>query len=285
MNKTAFLSFLAVVFVSALIFTPLFTGWLAQKDYGYYQEKIGETRTTVSYKIIYDSHDTDIHALLTIPKSLAKAPVFIIFPAASITKEAEQNHLGNELNRLGFATFIIDPRGSGSSGGQLMPPQYDFFTYYKDIENPYPTQWKAVDDLFRAYEIAVERTELDPERVYIAGESMGGRYAVIAASLQEGFAGALIISSSGYNTDTSGLDPQLAEYMDSINPYTYIKNINSGIAFLHGTDDEILPIEDGLELYEAANDPKNFYEVSGGGHSFESMDHAIIDEVIAWLTG
>jgi dipeptidyl aminopeptidase/acylaminoacyl peptidase len=284
MNKAAFLSFLAVVFVSALIFTPLFNGWFVHQDYDYYQEKVSETRTTVSYKIIYESDGVNIHALLTIPKTPGKVPVFVIFPAASITKEAEQNHLGNELNRLGFATFILDPRGSGSSGGQLLPPEYDYFTYFKGVEGPYPTQWKAVDDLFRAYEIVSNRPELDPERIYVAGESMGGRYAIIAASLQDGFNGTLVISSSGYNADTSSLEPELADYMDSINPYTYIKDLKTKIAFMHGTDDEILPIEDGLKLYDAANEPKKFYEVEGGGHSFESMDHSSIDEVVEWLT-
>ena len=265
----------------ALIFTPIFSGLFVQNDNGFI--KISETRTTTSYVVVYESHGDNIHALFTVPKTFGKVPVFIIEPAASITKESEQNHLGNELNRLGYATFIIDPRGQESSEGELLPPQYDYITNYKDVENPYPVQWKMVDDLFRAYEILEERPEIAPERIYVAGESMGGRYAIIAAPHQD-FAGVLVISSSGYNTNTEGFEPELAVYIDSINPFSYITKITTKIAFVHGNSDDIIPIEKGLELYNAANEPKKFFEVDGG-HSFESMDHTIIDEVIEWLTG
>jgi fermentation-respiration switch protein FrsA (DUF1100 family) len=282
MNKTAFLIFIAVIFVSTLILTPIFSGLFIRPDLGYEQIQLSNTMTSVTYSIVYESHGNKISALFTIPKTWEKVPVFIINPAASITKESEQNHLGNELNRLGYATFIIDSRGQGSSEGELLPPQYDFVRNYQDTENPYPTQWMAVDDIFRAFDILQERNEIDPENIYIAGESMGGRYAIISGALQKDTAGVLVISSSGYNTNTMGFDPKLAEYVNSINPFTYIEDLTSKIAFIHGSEDEIVPIEDALELFESANEPKEFFEVSGG-HSFESLNKTIIDDVINWF--
>ena len=279
MNKTAFILFLAVVFVSALILTPIFSGLFLQQNYGYYQEKIGETRTTVSYKIVYESHEDSIHALFTIPKKWEQVPVFVIAPAASITKETEQNHLGNELNRLGYATFIIDPRGQGDTGGIVPTMSSDFMNF---MNGGYPVQYKMVDDLFRAHEIVSERPEIDPENILIAGESMSGRHAIIAASLQQNFSGVLVISSSSYGFDTTGHEETLIEYMSSIEPLNYIGNITSRIAVVHGTQDDVIPLEAGRELFDAASEPKRFFEVSGG-HSFESMDHSIIDEIIEWL--
>ena len=36
---------------------------------------------------------------------------------------------------------------------------------------------------------------------------------------------------------------------------------------LHGVQDEIVPFELGLELFEAASDPKLFYRIQGAGHN------------------
>ena len=36
---------------------------------------------------------------------------------------------------------------------------------------------------------------------------------------------------------------------------------------LHGDRDEVVPIEMGLQLYEAANEPKEFYTIPGAGHN------------------
>jgi fermentation-respiration switch protein FrsA (DUF1100 family) len=282
MNRTSFAVFLGVIFVGTLIAVPILgpalTGMFAQTPQGYSQEVIENTQDYVKYRIVYDSHGDDIYALLTIPKRNVRIPAFVIVPAASITKETEQNHLGNELNRLGYATFIIDPRGQGETGGEVPSLTADFFTYKA---GGYPTQFKMVDDIFAAYDILSTRNEIDPEGIYAAGESMGGRYAAIAAGLQVNFTGALIISSSGYDFNESGQEPELASFMIAINPETYMPNINK-VAFMHGTDDEIIPIGKGRELFGYASGPKEFFEVEGG-HSFESMDHDSIDAVIAWL--
>jgi len=282
MKILTFAVFLGAVFVVALIFTPIFGGMFTQQNLGYYQEKLSESRTSATYKIIYDSHDASIHALLTIPKEWEKVPVFVIIPAASIEKESEQRHLGAELNELGYATFIIDPRGQGATGGSVPSLANDFMLNFK--EGGYPVLYKMVDDVFRAYEIVAERPEIDPERIYVAGESAGGRYAIIAAALRPEFAGLLAISSSGYDFNTVDQDAILVEYMNNINPFSYIGNISAKVAIVHGDSDGIIPLEDGRKLFDAATEPKKFFEIEGGGHSFESMDHSVIDEVIEWLS-
>ena len=35
---------------------------------------------------------------------------------------------------------------------------------------------------------------------------------------------------------------------------------------LHGDRDEVVPIEQGRRVYDAANEPKRFYEITGAAH-------------------
>ena len=52
--------------------------------------------------------------------------------------------------------------------------------------------------------------------------------------------------------------------MDSINK---IKNVRCPKLFLHSPIDEVVPYRLGRKLYEAAPEPKQFYEVAGALHN------------------
>ena len=51
---------------------------------------------------------------------------------------------------------------------------------------------------------------------------------------------------------------------DSVNK---IRQIHAPLLSIHGSMDSIVPIELGRKLFEAANDPKWFYEISGADHN------------------
>ena len=46
-----------------------------------------------------------------------------------------------------------------------------------------------------------------------------------------------------------------------------IKTLHLPLLVMHGELDEILPIGLGRRLYASANDPKEFYEISGARHN------------------
>lgn len=46
-----------------------------------------------------------------------------------------------------------------------------------------------------------------------------------------------------------------------------IGTVSSPILIVHGEKDEIVPISQGRRLYDAAKNPKTFYEVSGASHN------------------
>lgn len=53
---------------------------------------------------------------------------------------------------------------------------------------------------------------------------------------------------------------------------------------IHGSEDDVVPIGDGLDAFAAATCEKQWLEVPGAGHSFDEASYpAIIDAVDAWL--
>jgi fermentation-respiration switch protein FrsA (DUF1100 family) len=56
---------------------------------------------------------------------------------------------------------------------------------------------------------------------------------------------------------------------------------------VHGTRDEVVPVSQGRQLYEAANEPKTLFEVKSGRHgtALSEDDGAYRRKMIAWLDG
>jgi pimeloyl-ACP methyl ester carboxylesterase len=53
---------------------------------------------------------------------------------------------------------------------------------------------------------------------------------------------------------------------------------------IHGDADDLVPIQDGRDAFEAATCEKSFLEIPGGSHSFEETDYPkIIEAVDGWL--
>lgn len=148
---------------------------------------------------------------------------------------------------LGLNTFIFDYRGYGHSEGK-------------------PTEHGTYLDAAAAYKWLTEQKGVAPHDIIIFGRSLGGS---IAAQLAAGVKpGALVIES----TFTSYVDIGRKFY-----PYMpvrwfarfrypsahYLKDVHCPVMIIHSRNDEIVPFEFGLQLYDAANDPKEFVEIAG----------------------
>ena len=54
---------------------------------------------------------------------------------------------------------------------------------------------------------------------------------------------------------------------------------------IHGSEDDVVPIQDGRDAHAAARCEKQWLEIEGAGHSFDETSYPrIIDAVDAWLT-
>lgn len=152
------------------------------------------------------------------------------------------------FNNLGANCFIFDYRGYGQSQGR-------------------PTEQGTYLDAMAAYKWLTEAKNISADGIIIFGRSLGGSIAAqLAANVK---AAGLVLES----TFTSYIDmgkkyyPYLpvgwfAKYRyDTVE---YLKDVRCPVMVIHSGEDELVPFEFGRQLYEAANEPKEFVEIFGG---------------------
>ncbi len=154
----------------------------------------------------------------------------------------------NIFYNLGLNCFIFDYRGYGSSEGK-------------------PGEEGTYLDVMAAYKWLTEEKKVSPADIIIFGRSLGGSIAAQLAGKVE--AGALIIESAF--TSYVDIGRKFYPYMPvrwfarfSYKTIDYIRDVLCPVMIIHSRSDEIVPFEFGLELYEAANEPKEFVEIFGG---------------------
>ena len=153
----------------------------------------------------------------------------------------------NILYSLGLNCFIFDYRGYGNSQGK-------------------PSEEGTYQDVTAAYKWLTEKKKVSPTDVIIFGRSLGASIAAQLASKVE--AGSLIIESSF--TSYADIGKKFYPYMPvrwfarfSYKTIDYVKDVHYPVMVIHSRNDEVVPFEFGLELYEAANEPKEFVEIFG----------------------
>ena len=151
------------------------------------------------------------------------------------------------FNRMGLATFIFDYRGYGRSEGK-------------------PSEEGTYLDAEAAWGYLVETRQEPPARIVIFGRSLGG---TVAAHLARGRqAGAVVIESAFTSA------PDMAAKMLPIFParllcrfdydtVAYVREVSCPVLVVHSRDDEMIPLAHGRRIYEAANEPKEFVEITG----------------------
>jgi pimeloyl-ACP methyl ester carboxylesterase len=154
------------------------------------------------------------------------------------------------LMKIPVNVFIIDYRGFGKSEGA-------------------PSEQGLYRDARAAWDYLTSERGLGPERIIIFGKSLGGVPAVDLASKVEA-AGLIVQSSFTSASDMAAailpVFPRvfLSSKMDSKGK---IANVRCPKLFIHSRADEVVPYELGRRLFEAAPEPKQFYEVERAPHN------------------
>jgi len=151
------------------------------------------------------------------------------------------------FHELGLSVLIFDYRGYGQSTGK-------------------PTEKGTYRDVDAAWQYLVEQRAIAPEHIILFGRSLG---AAIAADLASRQTTAGVILESGFTSvpDVAArLYPWLPVYW--LSRYRYnsrekLADIHSPILIVHSPDDEIILYSNGEQLFEAANEPKQFLELRG----------------------
>src|SRR5512137_3070367 len=204
----------------------------------------------------FQSRDANVAALLRKPygyENNRSVPGIVLLPGATVSKEREQK-LARYLADLGFASITLDQRNLGEVDAKA-----DLQMFLKGKE---PTEHKMVYDALTAAEILRAQPEIDQTRIIYAGESNGGRFAIIACALDPAAKGIIGISTSGYGTGAaiaSGRlsEPNMIQFYKSIDPETYLYEIPPRkLVMFHSLNDPIIPFQYANSTYSLALRPK-----------------------------
>jgi hypothetical protein len=230
----------------------------------------------------YQSRDAKIAALLRIPVPDADGknrsiPGIVLLPGATVSKEREQK-LAKHLADLGFASITLDQRNLGG-----VDAQGDLQMFLRGEE---PTEHKMVYDAMAAAEILRSRPEIDPKRIIYAGESNGGRFAIMACAMDLAAKGVLAISTCGYGTDSAiasagVVDENMVRFYRSVDPETYLSRIAPRpMVMIHSRNDTVIPYQLAEQTYALGMQPKRLHTVGCKVHGYcPEMNGAIEEEL------
>ncbi|MBL7198047.1 MAG: alpha/beta hydrolase [Candidatus Omnitrophica bacterium] len=152
------------------------------------------------------------------------------------------------FNKLELNVFIFDYRGYGRSQGS-------------------PSEEGLYRDAQAAYKYLLNRENIKKGAIVIYGKSIGANVAIDLASKVKP---ACLISESGFSS-AYDMAKKLFPYLPikwiitiKYDALTKIKNIPIPKLIIHSQDDEIIPFRLGKKLFDAAVQPKEFYQMRGG---------------------
>jgi hypothetical protein len=157
------------------------------------------------------------------------------------------------IHGLGLSCLLFDYRGYGRSQGE-------------------PSEQGLYMDAAAAWEHAVAERGVEPGRVVLWGRSLGGAVAARLARERSDAGqapGALILESTFSSAVELGrrLYPYLPVRLLSRHRYPAaraVAGVDCPVLVMHSPDDDIVPLALGRKVYEAAPEPKRFFELAGG---------------------
>jgi fermentation-respiration switch protein FrsA (DUF1100 family) len=153
-----------------------------------------------------------------------------------------------DIPAAGSSVLMLDYRGYGKSQGS-------------------PSESGLYADADAAYQYLLSRG-YRAAQIILQGESLGTAVAVDLASRQP--CGGLVLESAfASGREVAGtalpiLGPLLFHGFDT---KSKIGKIHAPILFFHGQQDDIIPLRMGRALFDAAPQPKMFYEIPRAGHN------------------
>lgn len=213
--------------------------------------------------ISFPSKDYTVEGLLRIPSSGKKVPAVVILPGATVPKEGTQG-LAEILSGMGYASIGIEQRNRGG-----VDMDYDLGLFSNGKE---PIEHKMVFDALRAVDVLRQDPRIDAKKIAVIGESNGGRFAIIAAALDQDLQGVIGISTSGYDIESQSVNIRnetVLRFYRSIDPDTYLKSIPPRrFVMMHSVNDSIIQIGFAENTFRKAKEPKMFYKIGTGNHGF-----------------
>jgi hypothetical protein len=156
-----------------------------------------------------------------------------------------------QLRKLRLNVFAFDYRGYGRSAGR-------------------PSEAGVLADARAAHDYLVGERGQAPEQIVLVGHSLGGAIAIDTA-LHRPVAGLIAQSTFTSVKEMARLRfPGLPLHWvtrSRLGSLDKVSRLDLPKLFVHGTQDETIPLALGRRLFEAAAAPKEWFEVSRAGHN------------------
>lgn len=140
-----------------------------------------------------------------------------------------------------------------------------------------------IKDYASALQFLQDTGKVDMGRLGVIGSSFGGMVAVAA---QDKRIKAMVTLSTPIKMLRSGRRLKKSFYED-LQKHDLLKAVRNAppILILHGSTDEIVPLEHSQKLYEAAAEPKRLEIIEGADHAFSQSEHLnkVIDLSLGWF--
>src|SRR3989344_1158680 len=269
--------------------------WSVDKNgYLYYPEDRGavefsrsnysENESITVSKIIFKSRGANIYGFLVLPKMAVNTlPGVVLLPGAGVSKESELP-LAEQISQLGFAVLTIDSRGVGETGGSFPTLDEDYTSFLQSKE---PVQHLVVYDALRGFDLLRSAPFIDKNGVIIAGESFGGRVAIIAAAIDKNVEGTLAISTAGFHFP-GGNETSKDMFVKSIDSDHYIDDLTPRkLIMIHNYNDKNIVVSSSATSFALAQEPKGFIVVNDTScnHGYCDSMYPGMVEGIDWIVG
>lgn len=169
----------------------------------------------------------------------------ILFSHGNAEDIGDDQPLLERIRAAGFAVFAYDYQGYGTSAGK-------------------PTERHAYDDEDAAYNFLVQTMHVQPDKIIAFGRSVGTGPATDLASRRP-VAG--LILESAFTSAFRVMTRVSVLPFDRFDNLREIKKVHCPVLIIHGTQDSVINVFHGRELFAAANQPKQALWVDGANHN------------------
>jgi len=226
-------------------------------------------------RIVFENPGGRVYAMLAAPETPCAAIVYA--PGAGVKTEAHRER-AFAYAAEGIAFMVVEIRGNGGeTAGYPVGLEKDYEAFEK---GRWPQYYLIVQDLMVARTMLEDRYGVP---VYAAGSSNGGRYAAIAAAIDEDFTGYFGISTSGFNRAGEQYTGTLRTFLLSIDPDCAIGTISPRpVRIFHSPLDAVISYDRGMALFNHAREPKDFIAFNGTHGICGEVDDKVVADVLTF---
>jgi uncharacterized protein len=246
----------------------------------YHAHVLSPDQLGLKYEDVYfPTHDgIRLHAWFLPARGLAEGTILFLHGNA----ENISTHIMSVrwLPAQGYSVFLPDYRGYGASAGE-------------------PSVGGVQDDMDSALRTLLARPDVDPDRIVVFGQSLGGAVAIynVAHSPYRRHIRALAVESAFASYRGIAREKLAAFWLtwplqyplswlvsDRYSPAKAVADISPiPLLIIQGDHDPIVPVEHGRRLFDLAREPKELWIVPEGGHIQAFRYQSYRDRFVVWL--